>query len=369
MDITVVIRFVLGIFLLIVGAEWLVRGASRLASALGMTPLVIGITVVAFGTSAPEFAVCTLSALSGKGDIALGNVVGSNIFNILFILGISALIVPHRVNRQLVYWDIPVMIGVSGVLYLLAADGKLGHLEAILLLAGIVLYIAWLILRGQREESPIPKHISVPSKEEESAEKQYVFGFNGLLVLGGLALLILGARWLVSASATIARAAGLSELIIGLTIVSVGTSLPEVATSIVAAIRGERDIAVGNIVGSNLMNLLGVLGLSVAVSPSGIPVASAALAFDIPIMFAVALICLPIVFTRHKIARWEGALLLFYYTTYILYLILDAKEHDALPQYSKTMLFFVLPVTTVAIFAVATSQIRRMHGLIRRIGA
>jgi cation:H+ antiporter len=369
LDITVVIRFVAGILVLIAGAEWLVRGASRLASALGMTPLVIGITVVAFGTSAPEFAVCVLSALSGKGDIALGNVVGSNIFNILFILGISALIVPHRVNRQLVYWDIPVMIGVSGVLYLLAADGKLGHPEAILFLAGIALYIAWSILRGRRrEESPIPQNIPVPSKGGGTAEKKYVLAFNGLLVLGGLTLLVLGARWLVSASATIARAAGLSELIIGLTIVSVGTSLPEVAASIVAAIRGERDIAVGNIVGSNLLNLLGVLGLSVAVSPSGIPVASAALAFDIPVMFAVALICLPILFTRHKIARWEGALFLFYYTTYILYLILDAKEHDALPQYSKTMLFFVIPITIVVISIVAMSQLRRMRSLIRKKG-
>lgn len=354
---------------MIAGAEWLVRGASRLASALGMTPLVIGITVVAFGTSAPEFAVCVLSSLSGKGDIALGNVVGSNIFNILFILGISALIVPHRVNRQLVYWDIPVMIGVSGVLYLLAADGKLGHPEAILFLAGIVLYMTWSILRGRRrEESPIPQNIPVPSKGEGTTEKKYVLAFNGLLVLGGLALLVLGARWLVYASATIARAAGLSELIIGLTIVSVGTSLPEVAASIVAAIRGERDIAVGNIVGSNLLNLLGVLGLSVAVSPSGIPVPSEALAFDIPVMFAVALICLPILFTRHKIARWEGALFLFYYTTYILYLILDAKEHDALPQYSKTMLFFVLPITIVVISIVAMSQLRRMRSLIRKYG-
>ena len=188
--------------MLIAGAEWLVRGSSRLASAFRMTPLVIGITVVAFGTSAPEFAVSALSALSGKGDIALGNVVGSNIFNILFILGISALIVPHKVNRQLVYWDIPVMIGVSGVLYLMALDGSLGHHEAILLLVGTVLYTAWSIRRGRREKSPIPKHVLVPSKGEGTAEKQYVLVSNGILVLGGLALLLLGARWLVSASAT-----------------------------------------------------------------------------------------------------------------------------------------------------------------------
>lgn len=366
MDKVILIQFVAGIALLIVGAEWLVRGSSRLASALGITPLVIGITVIAFGTSAPEFAVGALSARSGHGEMALGNVVGSNIFNILFILGISALIVPHKVGRQLVYWDVPVMIGVSGVLYLLAADGRLGHLEAILLLAGFILYIAWSIRQGRNEESPSPKGIPVHAEGAGNADRKSALAGNGLLVLGGLVMLVLGARWLVSASVWIARAAGLSELIIGLTIVSAGTSLPEVAASIVAAIRGEREIAVGNIVGSNLMNLLGVLGLSAAVSPAGIPVTSAALAFDIPVMFAVALICLPIVFTRHKIVRWEGALFLFYYVAYILYLILDAKEHDALPQYSKTMLFFVLPVTVVALSVVATNQVRRMRGLMRK---
>jgi cation:H+ antiporter len=368
LEIVVAIQLVAGIALLIAGAEWLVRGASRLASALGMTPLVIGITVVAFGTSAPEFAVGALSARSGHGDIALGNVVGSNIFNVLFILGLSALIVPHKVARQLVYWDVPVMIGVSGFLYLLAADGKLGHLEAIVLLAGCFLYTAWSIRQGRRAESPVPQDIPVQSKGVGNKGGQSALARNGLLVLGGLALLVLGARWLVSASTSIARAAGLSELIIGLTIVAAGTSLPEVAASIVAAVRGERDIAVGNIVGSNILNLLGVLGLSAAVSPGGIPVTSAALAFDIPVMFAVALACLPIVFTRHRIARWEGALFLCYYAAYTLYLILDAKGHDALPQYSETMLCFVLPVTAVAISAVAANQFRRMIGLVRRRG-
>jgi cation:H+ antiporter len=368
LDILIAIQFVAGIALLITGAEWLVRGASRLASALGMTPLVIGITVVAFGTSAPEFAVGALSVRSGHGDIALGNVVGSNIFNVLFILGLSALIVPHKVARQLVYWDVPVMIGVSGFLYLLAADGILGHLEALLLLAGCLLYTAWSIRQGRREESPLPQENPVQSKEVGNKGPRDTSAFHGLLVLGGLALLLLGARWLVSASTSIARASGLSELIIGLTIVSAGTSLPEVATSIVAAIRGERDIAVGNIVGSNLLNLLGVLGLSAVISPAGIPVTPAALAFDIPVMFAVALVCLPIVFTRHRIARWEGALLLFYYAAYILYLVLDANGHDALPQYSETMLYFVLPVTAVALSVVATNQFRRILGLVRRRG-
>lgn len=367
-DSLIAIQFAAGIALLIAGAEVLVRGASRLAAALGMTPLVIGITVVAFGTSAPEFTVGVLSARSGHGDIALGNVLGSNIFNVLFILGLSALIVPHRVARQLVYWDVPVMIGVSGLLYVLAANGKLGRLEALLLLAGCLLYTAWSIRQGRREESPVPKDIPVRSKGVGNKGYRETPAFHGLLVLGGLALLVLGARWLVSASESIARAAGLSELIIGLTIVAAGTSLPEVAASIVAAVRGERDIAVGNIVGSNILNILGVLGLSAAVSPAGIPVTSAALAFDIPVMFAVALVCLPIVLTRHRVARWEGALLLSYYAAYILYLMLDAKGHDTLPQYSETMLCFVLPVTAVALSTVAANQLRRILGLVRRSG-
>ena len=366
MDILTAIQFVAGIALLIAGAEWLVRGASRFASVLGITPVVIGITVVAFGTSAPEFAVGALSARSGHGDIALGNVVGSNIFNVLVILGLSALIVPHKVARQLVYWDVPVMIGASGFLYLLAADGKLGNLEALLFLAGCAGYTAWSIRQGRKEESAVPQDIPDQSKGAGNHNGKRDLAWNGILVLGGLTLLVLGARWLVSASVSIARAAGLSELIIGLTIVAAGTSLPEVAASIVAAVRGERDIAVGNVVGSNLLNILGVLGLSAAVSPAGVPVTPAALAFDIPVMFAVALVCLPIVFTRHRIARWEGALLLFYYAAYILYLILDANGHDALPQYSEIMLCFVLPVTAVALSTVAASQFRRMIGLVRR---
>ncbi len=360
------IQFLAGIALLIAGAESLVRGASRLAAALGMTPLVIGLTVVAFGTSAPEFAVSALSARSGHGDIALGNVVGSNIFNVLCVLGLSALIVPNKVARQLVYRDVPVMIGVSGVLYLMAVNGRLGRFEALLLLAGAFSYTAWAIRQGRREDPPPSAGIPVPSKGGGYAGKIIPLAKHGLLVFGGLALLVLGARWLVSASETIARAAGLSELIIGLTIVAAGTSLPEVAASIVAAFRGERDIAVGNIVGSNILNILGVLGLSAAVSPAGIPVTSAALAFDIPVMFAVALVCLPVVFTRHRVARWEGGLFLLYYAAYILYLILDAKGHDALPQYSETMLCFVLPVTAIALSAVAANQFRRLIGLFRR---
>jgi len=162
-------------------------------------------------------------------------------------------------------------------------------------------------------------------------------------------LLVLGSRWLVNGAVQVATLLGVSQLVIGLTVVAVGTSLPEIATSVLASLRGERDIAVGNVVGSNLFNILSVLGISAMVAPSGIPVARAALTFDIPVMIAVAVACLPIFFTGHLIARWEGAVFLAYYMIYTLYLVLNSTNHDALPAFSSAMLLFILPITAVTL--------------------
>ena len=309
--------FIVGIILLIAGAEALVRGASKLAVLFGVSPLVIGLTIVAFGTSFPELAVSFMAALSGNADLSIGNVIGSNIFNVLLILGISASIAPLVVSRQLIRFDVPVMIAVSILLYIFGLDGRIGRAEGIIFFIGIVSYTTFLIYKSRS----LTKEHSNSSPLQGEGHKPQMYLFNSALTLIGLFLLIIGSRWLVDAAVVIAKALGVSELIIGLTIVAAGTSLPEVATSIVAAIRGERDIAVGNVVGSSIFNILAVLGLSSIATSNGINVSSAALHFDIPVMIAAAVICLPIFYTRNLISRWEGMFLLGSYWVYLYYLI------------------------------------------------
>ncbi len=343
MDLMTMVLFVIGLGLLIAGAELLVRGASRLASAAGIPPLIIGLTVVAFGTSAPEFAVSAQSAFAGQADIALGNVVGSNLFNVLFILGASALITPLVVQRQLVRMDVPLMIGAAMLLGLLALDGQVSRIDGIILFVLLIGYIAFQIIQGLRESAGDVN----PDAEKSKGATQMIMNIG--LIIVGLVMLVVGSGWLVDGAVAIARALGLSELIIGLTIIAAGTSLPEVAASFIAALRGERDIAVGNVVGSNLFNILGILGLTAIIAPTGVAVAPAALAFDIPVMIAVMVACLPIFFTEHRIARWEGGLFLAYYVAYTTYLILAATKHDALPLFSSIMMTFVLPLTAITL--------------------
>lgn len=334
----------IGLAALTVGAEFLVRGASGLALAMGLPALIIGLTVVAYGTSAPEFAVSMKAGLSAQADIALGNVVGSNIFNVLFILGVSALVVPLSVSSQLVRFDVPVMIGVSGVTWLFAADGKVSRLEGMIMVIGLVIYTALLVRLG--------------TKSSDSSDDRYPAGntpgkgkrlaINSFFVVIGLGLLVLGARWLVSGAVDFARYLGVSELFIGLTIVAAGTSLPELATSVVAAIRGERDIAVGNVVGSNIFNLLAVLGAAAMVSGE-VRVASGVLHFDLPVMTAVAVVCLPIFFTQGRISRWEGALFTVYYLAYVTYLVLAASRPVTAETLSWAIMWFVMPATALGI--------------------
>ncbi|CAN5605739.1 calcium/sodium antiporter [soil metagenome] len=333
-----------GFVLLVAGAEALVRGAVRLAAATGLSPLVIGLTVVAYGTSAPEFAASIGAVLRGVPDLALGNVIGSNIANVLLILGMTALFAPLVVTRQLVRLDVPILIGVSLLAFALAADGALGRGDGLLLVAAGIVYSVLLVWLGKRD----PEEAAVP--EVEAAPLRW--GRDLAFVLAGLSMLVLGARWLVEGAVAVAQAFGMSELVIGLTVVAIGTSLPELATSILAALRGQRDLAVGNIVGSSIFNLLLVLGATAAIAPAGIPVAPGVLAFDFPVMTAVAVACLPIFFTGHCIHRWEGALFLGYYVAYTAYLLLDSAGHDALPMYSMVMMAFVVPLTMVTLLVV-----------------
>lgn len=317
------VLLIAGFVLLLFGAEALVRGASKLAAAFGISPLVIGLTVVAFGTSAPEMAVSTLSAANGQADIALGNVVGSNIFNILMILGLSAVVAPLTVSLQLIRLDVPLMIGASVLVFLMALDGSIGRLDGLLLVAGIIAYTGFLIRQSRREGQDIQAEYAKEFSAKEPLSSMRLVR-DIVLVLAGLGLLVLGSNWLVDGAVMVAEKLGVSELIIGLTIVAAGTSLPELATSVVATIRGERDIAVGNVIGSCLFNLLAVLGLAGSVSASGVAVSPGAMHVDLPVMILTFVACLPVFFTGRRISRGEGALFLAGYVAYVAYLILTA---------------------------------------------
>ena len=353
--------FVLGLVTLVAGAQILVRGSSKLALSFGISPLVVGLTVVAFGTSAPELAVSVRSSWGGQVDIALGNVVGSNIFNVLFILGLSALAAPLVVAPQLIRQEVPLMIAASLLAFGLALDGGIGRADGALMFGLLLAYTAFLVRQSRRESQATQDEFAQEFAAPAAGAWDRHWAVQLALIGGGLALLVLGANWLVDAAVGFARALGLSEMVIGLTIVAAGTSLPEVATSVVATLRGERDIAVGNVIGSNTFNLLGVLGLSGLVAPQALAVAPAMLSFDIPVMIGVALACLPIFFTGHVIARWEGVLFLFYYAAYTAYLLLAAQRHDLLDSYGTAMAAFVLPLTavTLAVFAARHWRARR----------
>ncbi len=351
---THVLFFLLGLAALIAGAESLVRGASRIALSLGISPLVVGLTIVALGTSSPEVAVSVGAALSGNTDIAVGNVVGSNVFNVLFILGISAVITPLVVHSQIIRQEVPIMIGASVVLGIMILDGTLGRAEAALLLLLLVVYVIFLLRQSRAETAEIRDEYAGGIRR--SGEWDSHWSVQVLLIAVGLGLLVLGSNWLVDSAVAFARALGVSDLVIGLTIIAAGTSMPEVATSIMAAIRGERDIAVGNVIGSNTFNILGCLGVSGVVSPTGLGIAPAVLNFDIWVMIAVAIACLPVLLLGRQIGRKRGLLFLAYYAAYVVYLILGAQQHDALDEFSAVMVSFVLPITVVTLVAMVVRQ-------------
>lgn len=349
---------ILGFILLVVGAEFLIRGAARVALAMGITPLVVGLTVVAFGTSAPELAVSMVSTFTGEGDLALGNVIGSNIFNILVILGISALIIPLVVHQQLVRFDVPFMIAISFLLLILGIDGVVGRLDGLLLSTLLVGYILLLIWQSRREGRDVTKEY----EDEFGTKDDQVMWKNLIWITLGMGGLVLGSKWLVDSAVEIATAYGISELVIGLTIVATGTSLPEVATSVLAAIKGERDIAVGNAVGSNIFNILSVIGISSLISPGGIAVSKAALTFDIPVMIGVAVACLPVFFTKYTITRLNGGFFILYYGAYLAYLLMNAAQHGYVDQYRYALTWFVLPITAVTLLVISFSEVKQVRG-------
>lgn len=352
-----VLFFIGGLILLLFGANALVNGASKLSMSLGISPLVVGLTVVAFGTSAPEMAVTVDAVLGGTGDVALGNVIGSNIFNILVVLGLSALVIPLAVHAQVIRQEMPIMLGSGFILLFMGLDGTISLVEGVVLLVLLILYTTFLIVQARRappEETQDFVDEIQPAKPGGFDSRWYG---QATFIIAGLVMLVLGSNWLVESSVTFARAFGISELVIGLTIVAAGTSLPEVATSVAAALKGERDMAVGNVVGSCIFNTLGCIGLAGVVSGAGgLAFAPSALSFDIWIMLAAFLACLPVFLSGREIARWEGAVFIAYYAAYVAFLIMRSQEHAALPLISSAMLSFVVPLTVVTFVVVMIKQ-------------
>jgi cation:H+ antiporter len=358
----ILVKLIVGLVILVLGAEILVKGASKVAAAFGISSLVIGLTIVAFGTSSPELGVSLMASLGGNPDVAIGNVLGSNIFNVLFILGISSIVVPLVVAQQLIRLDVPVMIGVSLLMLVFALDGRIRTWEAATLVVIGVGYTGYLIWASRREKN------QEVLKEYDNEFGQKTSNGKGSLAISvamiaiGLGALVLGSRWLVEGAVFLAQQFGVSDLVIGLTVIAVGTSLPEVATSLVASIRGERDIAVGNIVGSNIFNIVFILGITGCVSTGGIAVAQSALYFDIPVMIAVAIACLPIFFTGSRLDRWEGGVFLFYYVAYTVYLVMSVNQNPSLELFSVAMKWFVLPITILTLMIVTFRAIRKRPG-------
>jgi len=358
MDLMTLVLFVLGFFLLTVGAYLLVRGASDLAETLGISRLVVGLTVVAFGTSAPELAVNLQSAWTGQPDIAVGNVVGSNILNILLVLGVAAVIAPLGVHKRLIQLEVPLMIGVSILLLLLSLDGTLSRWEGLLLASGLVFYTIFALIKERKTgEPPLDAEKTLEESDKGSysgseksgeqisesvrlaprflvpkylSEKRYNLLIQLIFIIVGLGLLVLGSQWLVNGAVSMAEYFGISKLIISLTIISIGTSLPELAT---------------------------VLGFTSLVSPIGVP--PEAIVFHMPVMIAVAVACLPIFFTDYLIERWEGGLFLAYYVAYTLYLVLNASQHEALSTFSAVMLWFVMPITVVTLVVFVWQSLKK----------
>ncbi len=359
-----------GFVTLVAGGELLVRGAGGIAAAVGLSPLVVGLTVVAFATSAPELAVTLQAVRDGSPDLAVGNVVGSNIANVLLVLGIAAVIGPLAVKYRLVRVDVPVMVAMGVLLLFVSLDGLINRTNGALLFACLLGYAISAVVVGRRETrldepDPGPGEVAEPA----SAGGARRHAVNIVLLVVGVALLVVGAEWLVEGSTRIANERGVPEMVIGLTIVAIGTSLPELATTVIAALRGQRDMAVGNAVGSSIFNIGAVLGVSSLLAPDGIPVAESAIRVDIPIMIAVSATLLPVIYTGFEIRRWEGVLFLALYAAFIGYLLLNASGHESLPTYSAVMLAFVLPTVAITLGSLAAFEARRRRGPTESVAA
>ncbi len=304
----------IGLLLLTLGGDVLVSGASNLARRFGVSPLVVGLTIVALGTSAPEMAVGIFASLGGQGDVAVGNVVGSNISNICLALGLAALIRPLKVQMRLIRFEVPLLIALSSGLFIFGTIGEISRWSGVFLFTGLLAYIL-LLYRWSKGERP---EVEAEYNEGEAKQNGLLINFGKLIL--GFTCLVGGADFLVDGGVGLARIAGISELIIGLTVIAIGTSLPEIATSLLAVWRNKDDIAIGNVLGSNIFNLLGVLGTSSIAKP--LPMRSDLLVRDLPLMLGLSLLLFPLLRTGFVLRRWEGLLLLGIYAGYIVVLFI-----------------------------------------------
>lgn len=301
-----------GVGVLFFGAEWLVRGSARMAGSLGISPIVVGLTVVSMGTSAPELVVSLTAALRDNSDLAIGNVMGSNLANIGLILGLTALIRPMQVSARVVTREVPIMLGMTVLLFLLAWDGELAMGDGLILLILLALYLAFINRSAREEPSEVLGEYTEFAKSEEHIKKKITIKDVGLVVAGSAGLVVGGAL-IVNSAEFMADVMGIPDMVVGLTVVAVGTSLPELATSLVAAVRNEADIAVGNVVGSNIFNIAAILGTTATVTP--IRVAPEVLTRELPAVLLLSLVVLPVAWNAFMVRRWEGAILL---TSYVI---------------------------------------------------
>jgi len=308
----------LGVAVLYFGAEWLVRGSARLAASLGVSPIVVGLTIVSFGTSAPELVVCTVAALSGDTDLAIGNVMGSNLANIGLILGLTAIVRPLDVQSRVVWREMPLMLLVTAVIYPLASDLRLDRADGVILLMALFGYLLF-VFQSVEQEAPEILGEYEEFMKASSNVRATVHLPDVMWVIVGSACLVLGGYCIVEGAVQVASALGVSQVVIGLTVVAVGTSLPELATSVVAAARREADIAVGNVIGSNIFNMSAILGTASVVQPMPIP--ESVLAREFPAVMLMSLLLFPVLRSGWRIRRWEGFLLLSAYVGMGVYLL------------------------------------------------
>ena len=315
-----------GLIVLAIGAEGIVRSASKLASSIGISPMVIGLTVVAVGTSMPELAVGITAAQQDSPGLSIGNIAGTNLVNLLFILGLSALLDPLSLHLRVIRLDLPGMVIAALLLTLMAWDGRLSQLDGALLFGSAVLYTIVLVKVSRRESRAVREEFRTMYSEAAAAARAPL-GARAkqlLILIVSIALTLLGADWLVDGAVSIARSVGIGDAVIGLTIVAIGTSAPELATTVISTIKRERDVAVGNLLGSSIYNILVILGLTCLAVPGGLTVDRSLLLFDIPLVFAVALLCIPVFMTGRRVSRFEGGLFLAVYLGYLVFVLARA---------------------------------------------
>ena len=354
-----VLLFIIGLVTLILGAELFLKSVDKFGLAWSVSPVVMGLTVVAFATGAPELAISLQAAAEGKPDLVLGNILGSNIANILLILGIAGLVSPLKITNRIIKIDVPVVIAASGLLYFLSMDGLLTLIDGLIIFGALIAYSIFMYSQIQKDRQANKKKAPEDKPMLDEPVTTLFYGKYILLLLAGLVLIVMGSRWMVESAVEIAGILGISELIIGLTIVSIGTSLPEVATSLSAVRRDDSDTAVANVMGSNLYNILLTLSLTIIVAPGALDVSMDAIKLDLPFMVIVAIACLPLFWPAKELGRPEAFGFLSYYVLYMIYLVLIAMKHPLKDTMEWAMIWVIIPLTVLLILIKFISDYRK----------